>query len=547
MTVAALGWVLFQSTELVANPGDLDPSFNGAGMVLAPVRSESEAYAVAIQTDGKIVVAGHSEFDFAVARFHPDGTPDTLFNGTGSTVTEVGAGFNEARAIAIQDDGKILLAGHSTGTTADSTLVRYLPGGTTDPSFDGDGIKIQAFSGLNADRFEDVVLQSDGKIVAAGTLNDGSSVQMFLARFETDGDLDSTSFGLFGLNVDTFPGHAEAFALAVRADDRLLLGGGVGPPSAMDFAIVAYQANGQVDTTFGSSGQTTTSVGTGDDRIADLAIQADGRIVAAGYAFDSSGFSDIAIVRYLANGSPDPSFGGDGIVITRLGDQNDFAEGVAIQPDGKIVVAGTSVVTGGRDFIVLRYRPDGTLDATFGNGGVVRTPIGASPRTAYAVAIQDDGRIVAAGREGGLDFAIARYRTAQGDMRIGRTVALRKGDDLYHPGGRNQHLDLVLRNRANTPLRLGVQNDGSVADRFHLRGARRAGPFSLTYRNGTRNLTAAIASGRFLSDPVPAGRILGLKATIKSAAAGSWRRQIPVTATSASDALAIDRVLIRAR
>jgi len=545
--VVAIGGILFHGTDLGSKPGDLDPSFNGTGMVLAPIRSESEAYAVAIQSDGKIVVAGHSEFDFAVARFHPDGSADTTFNGTGNRVTEVSVSFNEAKAIAIQDDGKIVLAGSSTGTATDSTLVRYLTGGTLDPSFDGDGIKIQAFSGLSADGFADVGLQNDGKIVAGGTLNDGTSVQMFLARFETDGDLDSTSFGLFGLNVDTFPGHAEAFALAVRADDRLLLGGGVGAPAAMDFAIVGYQANGQLDTTFGTSGQVTTAVGTGDDRIEDLAIQGDGRIVAAGYAADSSGFSDIALVRYLADGTLDPSFGEDGIVTTRLGDLNDFANGVAIQPDGKIVVAGTSVVTGGRDFVVVRYRSDGSLDTTFGTGGIVRTPIGTTPRTAYAVAIQGDGKIVAAGREGGLDFAVARYRTAQGDMRIGRTAALRKGDDRYHPGGQNQQLDLAVGNRTNALVRLGVQNDGCVVDRFQLRGSRRAGPFKVLYRKGSRNVTAALASGRFRSDPLAAGRILSLKATVQSSATKRRSGRIPVTATSKSDTLAVDRVVIRAR
>ncbi len=117
------------------------------------------------------------------------------------------------------------------------------------------GIKIQAFSGLNADWFEGCRLQSVGKIVAGVPQRRhlGADVSRPLRR--RNGDLDSTSFGLFGLNVDTFPGHAEAFALAVRADDRLLLGGGVGAPAAMDFALVGYQANGQLDTTFGTSGQ----------------------------------------------------------------------------------------------------------------------------------------------------------------------------------------------------------------------------------------------------------------------------------------------------
>lgn len=528
-------------------PGDLDPTFDGDGMALASVRSEGEAYAIAIQDDGKIVVAGHSEFDFAVARFNTDGSIDTSFNVVGSVVTEVTASFNQANAVAIQDDGSIVLAGYSTDTDGQSTLVRHLPDGTRDPSFDTDGIKIHDFSGDHNDAFDDVALQSDGKIVAAGSLFDGTSHQMFLARFESDGDLDATTFGFFGANVDIYPEPARASAIAVRDDDRLLVGGSVGTPP-VNFAIMGYLANGQVDVSFGDSGEVSTAVSSGEESIQDLAIQSDGKIVAAGHAYDTSGYADIALVRYLANGTLDTTFSGDGIVTTDIGGLNDLGLGLAIQPDGKIVVAGTTVVPGGRDFVILRYLPDGRLDPTFGGDGIVQTPIGDSPRSADAVAIQGDGKIVAGGTTGGLRFAIARYKVAQGDLRLGLRSTVKVGDNRFNLTGAGQRQSAGIRLGRKRSVFLGAQNESSVVDRILLQGTRGNARFGVKYLRGRTNVTGALLSGRYSTGPVAAGTISLLKAEITARTRRrGQRRTLSLTATSTTDAAAQDRALIQVR
>lgn len=425
--------------------------------------------------------------------------------------------------------------------------MRHLPDGTRDPSFDTDGIKIQDFSGDHSDAFNDVALQSDGKIVAAGSLFDGTSHQMFLARFKSNGDLDATTFGIFGVNVDIYPEPAGASALAVRDDDRLLVGGSAGTPSS-NFAIMGYLANGQVDVSFGDGGEVSTAVSSDEDSIKDLAIQSNGRIVAVGHAYDTSGYANIALVRYLANGDLDTTFSGDGIVTTDIGGRNDFGLGLAIQPDGKIVVVGTTVVTGGRNFAILRYLPDGWLDPAFGGDGIVQTPIGDTPRSANAVAIQGDGKILATGAENGRRFAIARYTVAQADLRIGLRRTVPVGDNRFNLTGAGQLQSADIRLGRKRSVFLGVQNESSVVDRFLLRGTRGNARFGVKYLRRRANVTATVQSGRYLTVPLAAGGIDLLEAEITARTARrGQRRTLSLAAAPTSDVAAKDRALLLAR
>jgi uncharacterized delta-60 repeat protein len=258
-----------------------------------------------------------------------------------------------------------------------------------------------------------VVIQGDGRIVAAG----GAGERFALARYNADGTLDST-FGEDGKVTTAFPGfpYGAAYAAdaAIQADGKIVAGGLIYPsqtPQHGAFALVRYNPDGTLDSSFDGDGRIVTDMSSGDDRVAAVAIQADGRIVAAGQVVASPGDSEFGLARYEPDGTLDSTFGGDGTVTTSFGVAPDGASDLVIQPDGRIVAAGFA---GGkrRQFGLARYNTDGTLDSTFGGDGKVTTNFTEHDDSAFDVAVQANGRIVAAGREAakGGRFALARYR-----------------------------------------------------------------------------------------------------------------------------------------
>ena len=173
-----------------------------------------------------------------------------------------------------------------------------------------------------------------------------------------------------------------------------------------------YNTNGSLDTNFGTGGIVTTSIGSVNDYASALGIQSDGKIVVAGYSYNSSSKFHFALVRYNTNGSLDTTFGTGGIVTTAVGSSYDYAHALGIQSDGKIVVAGSSSNGSKYNFALVRYNANGTLDTGFGTGGVVTTSIGSNWDSAYGLGIQSDGKILAAGYSGNgsnYDFALVRY------------------------------------------------------------------------------------------------------------------------------------------
>jgi uncharacterized delta-60 repeat protein len=416
----AIGLFLVLPSLTFAAPGDLDLSFGNGGKVITPIGSFFDsAQSVAIQSDGKIVAAGSSSngtnVDFAVVRYNPNGSLDTSFNGTGKVVTPIGSS-SYAASVAIQADGKIVVAGNSSananGTDSDFAVVRYNPNGTLDTSFNGTGKVITQVSS-SYDFAKSVAIQADGKIVAAGFSRNGANNAFAVVRYNTDGTLD-TSFGGTGKVVTPIgSSHDGANSVAIQADGKIVAAGNSSNNSTdSDFAVVRYNTDGTLDTSFGGTGKVVTPIGSSSfDSAASVAIQADGKIVAAGLSNNSTD-SDFAVVRYNPNGTLDTSFNGTGKVVTPIGSNSgDFATSVAIQADGKIVAAGDSRGAD-YDFAVVRYNPNGTLDTSFNGTGKVVTAVGIRGDRASSVAIQPDGKIVAAGRSSNgsdHDFALVRY------------------------------------------------------------------------------------------------------------------------------------------
>ncbi len=424
------GSLIFPTVSLSAEPaaGMLDLTFDSDGKVTTNFGGDEIANAVALQTDGKIVTAGFTltpgpgfNPNFAVARHNSDGSLDISFDSDGKVTTDFLGFFDIAEAIAIQPDGKIIVAGKADTSTPDNpqaptlfALARYNADGSLDSGFDGDG-KL-TFSFINGlETAYDLAIQPDGKIIVVGSAQNMSGAGMALARLNLDGSFDG-SFGTGGkLYASLGAARGNAQAVALQTDGRIVIGGYASSPMFdEDFLVARFNSNGQFDTTFGTNGITVTDMSGGDDDAAlDIALQADGKIITVGYAIMQQG--DFAMVRYNTNGSLDANFGSGGKVITAFGSEHSGAHGVVIQPDGKIVSVGRVSVQLGMDFdfALTRHTAGGVLDSSFGSNGRTTTSFADRYDQANAVVLQPDGKIIAAGVSQSLEFvtdmAVARY------------------------------------------------------------------------------------------------------------------------------------------
>ncbi len=339
--------------------GVLDATFGTNGAVSTTFgSSDSAIISLAIQPDGRIVAGGYSLYgggvicDFALCCYTTAGALDISFGTGGVVTTAVGAGYGRIAALALQTDGKIVAAGYDfNGSNEEFRLARYTVTGTLDSAFGSSGVVTSTISTSGA-RINGLVIQPDGKIVAAGSAgNISGSNDLSLARYNTNGALDD-SFGISGV-VTTTVGSSQINAIALQPDGRMVVGGLNWNGVNSEFALARYNTNGSLDTTFDTDGVVTGTIGTGDQYIYALAIQSDGKILATGYFYDGSPY-DIFLVRYNADGTPDTSFGTGGKVTANHGD-DDVANAVLIQPDNRIIIAGYSVIAGNSNFFLARY------------------------------------------------------------------------------------------------------------------------------------------------------------------------------------------------
>ena len=362
---------LLAFSVVLAASGDLDTTFGGDGLVTDfavpsnPARWET-VRGMVVQPDGKIVIAGTSNVpstathDFAVARYNTDGTPDSTFSKDGRQVTNFG-GIDQALDVALQSNGKIVAIGQkcsNDGLICDVALARYNPGGAPDTTFSGDGMQVTDFGGDDNGSFGGVALQGN-KIVVAGFMWNGTDY---------------------------------------------------------DFAVYRYLSNGNLDATFSGDGMAKVGFGAGrQDFAEDLVLQEDGKIVVAGFTGDAEfANNNFAIARFNSNGSLDTTFSGDGRQITHMGG-DDYAYGLALQTDGKLVVVGEKATATLSYFAVARYNPNGALDSTFNTTGRKAFSIVTGAHSAAdAVHVQANGKIVIAGSTGVADFALVRLNSNGG-------------------------------------------------------------------------------------------------------------------------------------
>jgi uncharacterized delta-60 repeat protein len=427
--------------------GSPDTSFGGDGRKISAFINSDFAYAVAIQTDGKIVVCGNIGDEFAVARYNANGSLDASFDGDGWVATDFFGGPDHSRAIAIQTDGKIVVAGNgrtaSGSTLNDFAVARYNADGSLDTSFDGDGKVLTDILGSN-DNAQDVVIQADGKIVVGGS-SWGTNDQFGLARYNSDGSLDTSFDGDGKVNSNITPYSELLYALAVQPDGKIVAAG-VGTT----FLLARYNPNGSLDSSFDGDGVASAPMPYPFSAANAVAVQADGKIVAAGYTASSSEEADFALARFNSDGSLDTSFDADGRLVSNIYSWRISANAVAIQPDGKIVAAGVryTFITNGYspDFAVNRYNADGTLDTSFDGDGRVTTDVQLAD-ILHAIAIQPDGKIIVVG-EGFNGLSMVRYNpNGSLDSSFGNGGLVVDGDNGSNRG---------------KPLAVVVQPDGKI-------------------------------------------------------------------------------------
>lgn len=366
--------------------------------------------ALVAQPDGKVVAGGEARVPgatFGLVRYLPDGELDRSFGDGGKVTTKIALGSGMT-ALALQPDGKLVAAGWAAleehPPDMRVALVRYLPDGQLDESFGEQGVVV---SRSDFGRIYSMAIQPDGRIVVAGEAMAGlGDSQFVVARYLPGGELDPT-FGAYGiLSTDFSPGLDAARAVLLQPDGRIVAAGSGRTGS---YAVVArYLPDGELDPSFGAGGKATT---TGGMTASSAALQPDGRIVLAGGVLSMK--PELAVARLLPDGSPDRSFGEDGQVTTLVGRQAN-AHAVLVQPNGKIVAAGaadTGANAGQFVFVVVRYRPDGTLDPAFHDDGIATTDFSARADYADALTIDSTGHLIAGGladlSSEGTDFAVA--------------------------------------------------------------------------------------------------------------------------------------------
>ena len=415
-TFTLISFIILIALNVCAQPGSLDPTFSKDGRRVTVVDSLITGEALAIQKDGKIVVAGtafnppsSNSAQLIIVRYKPDGGYDRSFGDSGIVITELKAA---PRSVIIQPDGKIVVGANFSKKIAKKTyrnffaVLRYHPNGIIDSTFGENGLVLTDFQQKDGGTLTSLILQPDGKFVTGGYVFLDSAGYYWksafaLARFTSDGKLDS-SFGNNGkvitqvLTNFNFYLTERCNALAVQ-DDGKIIAGGISNSTFSSVALVRYYSNGSVDSSFGNSGRVRLNAyGWAEGN--DVLLKRNGKIVVGGLV-SPIGNNSFALFQFKSNGTPDSNFAVNGVDSFHILIAQHNSTHIALQHDGKIVIAGTANKPYDNNSVIVlaRVHGNGKLDSRFGTHGEVTTEYENFHATAQAVALQADGKIVTAG------------------------------------------------------------------------------------------------------------------------------------------------------
>lgn len=385
---------------LHSQDGALDYSFGSSGKVITDFGLTNDyGYDLAIQSDGKIIVVGKTyqgtNYDIAIARYNTNGTLDNTFGYGGLIVKDLQNYDDIGQAVILQPDGKILIAGTTFNGSfiRDFCLLRYNSNGTPDNSFGVNGA-ITADIGNIFEYATSLALQTDGKIIVGGySANNLNNTDFAIVRFNSNGSIDNT-FGSNGIVKTAIgSGNDDLYSIKIQSDGKILAAGATNSGTS-DFCLVRYNSDGSLDNSFGTNGIVITDFDNRYDRATSIQIQPDGKILVGGIAEITNSNMDFACVRYNSDGTLDNTFGSGSKVTKNIMTVNDYCYKLILQNDGKIILSGYS----DNAYALFRINSNGSTDYSFGGGsGMVYTPFSATYTEPNSCQIQSDGKIVVAG------------------------------------------------------------------------------------------------------------------------------------------------------
>jgi uncharacterized delta-60 repeat protein len=388
-----------------------DNTFNSTGYIIDPINPINNDWANCsfIQPDGQILLGGMfadstGQAEFCIARYNSSGSPDLSFGVNGHTISRLGIGEDIIYGITMQTDGKIIAVGRASiylSSDWDVAVVRYNDNGTEDTTFGTDGKTILDIGGAD-DQANSVAIDANGNIVVGVTTDPGTGfVTGTLLRLNSNGTLDH-SFGNGGYKQISTPfdiHHVNSVIL--QPDGKIVVGGAEATSGNWDYALWRLQINGELDNSFGINGKVTTDVsGGGEDLFTEMALQMDGKILLAGNS-DYTVLSKTSIVRYDTNGFLDTSFGSNGIFTTHICSDHDYFRNMLLQPDGNILITGDcqNIFPPLATAYVAGISSSGTIDSSFNSTGIFTFNV---LQTEYSLTLTDinlqpDGKIILSG------------------------------------------------------------------------------------------------------------------------------------------------------
>lgn len=428
---------------------ELDPSFGVDGRIAIEIGSHGDrAHALAIQSDGKILLGGSSAdgstLSFSLIRLLPDGSPDSSFNGDGTVLIDLGRGDDEILALGVTPEGDILAGGYSyNGSNRDFALLRFKADGSLDTTFGNQG-KVLTAVGNNNDEITALAVDAEGAVLVAGSAEGTNGRVIVLGRYLADGSLDE-QFSDQGLSLTGIGNDVLAQGLAVNEDGRVIVSGSYTDGEVTRMVLVGFTADGLLDPEFGTNGVATTHYTREVSEGYGIFQEEDGSLFIAG-SIGPEGERAAALFRFTAEGVPDSSFGEDGVLVTDVGPEDDVLFSLAGNEQG-LNASGFTTVNGSRDFLLVAYErgggqpsyqepPPSLLGESYGMvyigelqvsdsfeeyinfdenallPAVMTTSFGIGDSVSYALAMQGDGKAVTVGTAGDSDMTsmvVARY------------------------------------------------------------------------------------------------------------------------------------------